>query len=120
MSHLHTSSQRQHVNVGRRRIAGPLPVLGGWKKTVEEGGVEVSCGCPALDPVNEVKRAIATELGKLGRPVAAEELHKVCPEGTTQGAIDYHLCTLVMLRAAKPVPSGPELLFQFVGDPDGS
>lgn len=66
-----------------------------------------------------VKRAIAAELESLGRPVAAEELQKVCPEGTTQEAIEYHICTLGLVRVLRPVPRGKELLFQFVGDPDG-
>jgi hypothetical protein len=48
-----------------------------------------------------------------GRPVTAEELHRVWGEAKSPAILDYHLSTLVRMEVVEIV-MGPELRFGFV------
>jgi hypothetical protein len=63
--------------------------------------------------VNKNKLAIFAEMERLGYPVAAGEIQEGLEELLPLAAIEYHLSTLVMTGAAKPL-FGPEIYFEAV------
>ena len=89
--------------------ASSPPHLEGRRKATDRSG-RIKRTAPAPIIVSEAKRAIAAEIGELGRPVTSKELYARLDRAWSLKAIEYHLSVLVKTKIAK-IALGPELHF---------